>query len=510
MFLTRLGFGSKIVVTGDITQVDLPGGTRSGLRVVREILDGVEDVHFAQLTSADVVRHRLVSDIVDAYERWDAVQEQQQAQTIRAVPGPGRHTPAALPAAAPGGASLTPGDARQCPSRSPTSPVPTSTPTPSSTVARLRARRDGGQPARRAVRAAGRRRLHGRAEPPLDGRRRPDRRARLPDGGGHDRPGPERDRRRRADAARRRRALPGGGRRSRRSRPATRPPTSCTCSPCTGCCTCSATTTPSRTRSGRCSRCRPSCSTAGAARAKQVAGMNDATLILDRRRSGRPGRLLRRCPTRPSPPCPGPAPASWPGRRLRGARALQTIAADPARYTNLLLLLRLVCELTATTLVALVVIGAIDTSWLAALVTAGTMTVVSFVVVGVGPRTIGRQHAYSVGRFAAPLVLWLGRALGPLADAADPDRQRVHPRQGLPGGPVRDPGRAARAGRPGRAARRGRARRARHDPLGLRARRHHRPRGDGAADRDGVDRGAQVGQPGARRWRCAPASPGCR
>jgi phosphate starvation-inducible PhoH-like protein len=86
MFLTRLGFGSKIVVTGDITQVDLPGGTRSGLRVVRDILEGVEDVHFAQLSSSDVVRHRLVSDIVDAYERWDAVQEEEQAQTVRAVP----------------------------------------------------------------------------------------------------------------------------------------------------------------------------------------------------------------------------------------------------------------------------------------------------------------------------------------------------------------------------------------------------------------------------------------
>ncbi|MBL7500141.1 PhoH family protein [Frankia sp. CNm7] len=72
MFLTRLGFGAKIVVTGDITQVDLPSGTRSGLRVVREILDGIEDVHFANLTSTDVVRHRLVSEIVDAYSRWDA------------------------------------------------------------------------------------------------------------------------------------------------------------------------------------------------------------------------------------------------------------------------------------------------------------------------------------------------------------------------------------------------------------------------------------------------------
>jgi phosphate starvation-inducible PhoH-like protein len=86
MFLTRLGFGSKIVVTGDVTQVDLPGGTRSGLRVVREILDGVEDVHFATLGSADVVRHRLVTDIVDAYERWDAAQDQQNQQPVHAVP----------------------------------------------------------------------------------------------------------------------------------------------------------------------------------------------------------------------------------------------------------------------------------------------------------------------------------------------------------------------------------------------------------------------------------------
>jgi phosphate starvation-inducible PhoH-like protein len=75
MFLTRLGFGSKIVVTGDITQVDLPGGQHSGLRVVRDILGDVDDVHFATLTSHDVVRHRLVGDIVDAYERWQAEQD---------------------------------------------------------------------------------------------------------------------------------------------------------------------------------------------------------------------------------------------------------------------------------------------------------------------------------------------------------------------------------------------------------------------------------------------------
>src|SRR5665647_1477785 len=71
MFLTRLGFGSRMVVTGDVTQVDLPGGTRSGLRVVEEILNTVDDVAFCRLTSEDVVRHRLVADIIDAYGVWD-------------------------------------------------------------------------------------------------------------------------------------------------------------------------------------------------------------------------------------------------------------------------------------------------------------------------------------------------------------------------------------------------------------------------------------------------------
>jgi phosphate starvation-inducible PhoH-like protein len=72
MFLTRLGFGSKMIVTGDVTQIDLPSGTKSGLKIVQDILDGIEDVHFSHLTSNDVVRHRLVSDIVDAYAKWDA------------------------------------------------------------------------------------------------------------------------------------------------------------------------------------------------------------------------------------------------------------------------------------------------------------------------------------------------------------------------------------------------------------------------------------------------------
>jgi phosphate starvation-inducible PhoH-like protein len=72
MFLTRLGFGSKMVVTGDVTQVDLPAGAKSGLRVVRDILDGVHDIHFTTLTSHDVVRHKLVGRIVAAYDTFEA------------------------------------------------------------------------------------------------------------------------------------------------------------------------------------------------------------------------------------------------------------------------------------------------------------------------------------------------------------------------------------------------------------------------------------------------------
>ncbi|MDR0966519.1 MAG: PhoH family protein [Myxococcales bacterium] len=71
MFLTRLGFGSRAVVTGDITQIDLPTGQPSGLIAVREILQDVEGLRFCQFSEVDVVRHPLVQEIVQAYERWD-------------------------------------------------------------------------------------------------------------------------------------------------------------------------------------------------------------------------------------------------------------------------------------------------------------------------------------------------------------------------------------------------------------------------------------------------------
>ncbi|MGW1128418.1 PhoH family protein [Streptomyces sp. NPDC002526] len=88
MFLTRLGFDSKIVVTGDITQVDLPTGTKSGLRQVQDILEGIDDVHFSRLTSQDVVRHKLVGRIVDAYEKYDSSKGEQDGGGHR---GRGRH-----------------------------------------------------------------------------------------------------------------------------------------------------------------------------------------------------------------------------------------------------------------------------------------------------------------------------------------------------------------------------------------------------------------------------------
>jgi len=79
MFLTRLGFGSQMVVTGDVTQVDLPSSATSGLRVVRDILTDIDDVAFCELTASDVVRHRLVAAIVDAYGRYD----ERQAPAVR-------------------------------------------------------------------------------------------------------------------------------------------------------------------------------------------------------------------------------------------------------------------------------------------------------------------------------------------------------------------------------------------------------------------------------------------
>jgi phosphate starvation-inducible PhoH-like protein len=71
MFLTRLGFGSKVVITGDVTQIDLPSDKTSGLKDAVRVLEGIKDIAICRLTSADVVRHALVQEIINAYERAD-------------------------------------------------------------------------------------------------------------------------------------------------------------------------------------------------------------------------------------------------------------------------------------------------------------------------------------------------------------------------------------------------------------------------------------------------------
>ena len=83
MFLTRIGFGSKVVITGDITQIDLPEDKTSGLKVAMKVLDGIEDIAICKLTGSDVVRHRLVQKIIEAYEVYD---KKNPAESVKKLP----------------------------------------------------------------------------------------------------------------------------------------------------------------------------------------------------------------------------------------------------------------------------------------------------------------------------------------------------------------------------------------------------------------------------------------
>jgi len=87
MFLTRIGFGSKAVITGDITQVDLPKGKRSGLKDVIEILNGIEGIEFVLLKEQDVIRHPLVAKIVKAYETYENSKESDGSTEEKALLG---------------------------------------------------------------------------------------------------------------------------------------------------------------------------------------------------------------------------------------------------------------------------------------------------------------------------------------------------------------------------------------------------------------------------------------
>ena len=80
MFLTRLGYGSKAIITGDVTQIDLPRGKQSGLKTVLKILDGVKGIEIIRLGRNDIVRHPLVQRIIDAYDRFDREKEKQAAE----------------------------------------------------------------------------------------------------------------------------------------------------------------------------------------------------------------------------------------------------------------------------------------------------------------------------------------------------------------------------------------------------------------------------------------------
>ncbi|MDQ1626867.1 MAG: magnesium and cobalt exporter, family [Actinomycetota bacterium] len=119
----------------------------------------------------------------------------------------------------------------------------------------------------------------------------------------------------------------------------------------------------------------------------------------------------------------------------RGAHRLQQVVADPARYLNLLTLLRVACELVATVLVTVVALHHFATTWQAVLVSGLVMVVVSYVAVGVSPRTVGRQHAPSVALLSARLVLPLARVLGPLPQLLILVGNAVTPGKGFRDGP---------------------------------------------------------------------------
>ena len=165
-----------------------------------------------------------------------------------------------------------------------------------------------------------------------------------------------------------------------------------------------------------------------------------------------------------------------------GALRLQAVLSDPPRSLNLLLLLRLACELAATAIVVTYVLRRTAGTWPVVGAVAG-MTVVSYVFIGVAPRTIGRQQAEGVALRGVGPGPRPHEGLRPGAAPAHPARQRADARQGLPRGAVRLRGRAARPRRAGAGARRRRALRARHDQQRLRAGRHDRARGHGAAHR---------------------------
>src|SRR3954452_21222455 len=120
---------------------------------------------------------------------------------------------------------------------------------------------------------------------------------------------------------------------------------------------------------------------------------------------------------------------------VKRARSLEQVVADRARHVSLLLLLRIVCEMVAAVLLTVVLYEALDRTWEAVLLSAGIMTVVSYVLVGVGPRPLGRQHAYGVALHTAGLMKLLGRVLGPIATLLIFIGNAIPPGRGFRDGP---------------------------------------------------------------------------
>ena len=178
-----------------------------------------------------------------------------------------------------------------------------------------------------------------------------------------------------------------------------------------------------------------------------------------------------------------------------GAVRLARVMADRPRYINLVVLLRIICEITATVLLVAFFYGDLGRDW-GLFAAAVIMVVISFVVIGVGPRTLGRQNAYTIALGGSASAASDLGAAGPDQPAAGGAGEHADTRSWVPQRAVRLRDRVARGRRPGPAARRGRRRRAPDDPVGVRTRRHPGPRGDGAAHRDDLDRERQDGRAG--------------
>jgi CBS domain containing-hemolysin-like protein len=120
---------------------------------------------------------------------------------------------------------------------------------------------------------------------------------------------------------------------------------------------------------------------------------------------------------------------------VKRAAALEQVVEDRSRHVALLLLLRIVCEMTAAVLVADVLFAFFDGVAVRVVTAAGVMVVVSYVLIGVGPRTVGRQHAYTVALAGAPLIRLLGRVLGPVATLLILVGNAITPGRGYRDGP---------------------------------------------------------------------------